>query len=429
MAVTSCACLRRNLQKTLSGKVRNKVKGTMKGTKTLLATLGPAPVVDDNLSTTNIRLWAGAAPESLGGEIIDQPMLSVHLAESGNGCGVIVCPGGGYRSLASDHEGLQVACWLNAQGIHAFVLRYRLGPKYHSSVSLLDGLRAMRLVRFHAHKLQLDPTRLGMLGFSAGGHLALAVATHDSSVAKRGAAADPIDEVSSRPDFVVPVYAVTNGAVRGRKADEYAPTDTAVTATTPPAFIMHTHQDSVVPASQSTLIYNALLKAGVPAELHIFNQGDHGLGLATDDPDVGHWPKLLQAWLRRHSFLTDKKRLAVNGRLLVEGAPLAIAAVTLTPKSENYPHAHTRLNNVGGGAFVIPESHGPVAGQYVVKVHLLSNQYPPATTGQYTLAQPQVYQGTVDLEGGAEKKMILSIESNQLSVRWESAAGDIPHQS
>ena len=405
------------------------MKGAMKGTKTLLATLGPAPVVDDNLSTTNIRLWAGAAPESLGGEMIDQPMLSVHLAESGNGCGVIVCPGGGYRSLASDHEGLQVACWLNAQGIHAFVLRYRLGPKYHSSVSLLDGLRAMRLVRFHAHKLQLDPTRLGMLGFSAGGHLALAVATHDSSVAKRGAAADPIDEVSSRPDFVVPVYAVTNGAVRGRKADEYAPTDTAVTATTPPVFIMHTHQDSVVPASQSTLIYNALLKAGVPAELHIFNQGDHGLGLAVDDPDVGHWPKLLQAWLRRHCFLTDKKRLAVNGQLLVEGAPLGIAAVTFTPKSENYPHAHTRLNNVGGGTFVMPESHGPVAGQYVVKVHLLSNQYPPATTGQYTLAQPQVYQGTVDLEGGAEKKMILSIESNQLSVRWESAAGDIPHQS
>ena len=409
--------------------MKSRVKGTIKGTKTLLATLGPAPVVDDNLPTTNIRLWAGAAPESLGGEIIDQPMLSLHFAESGNGCGVIVCPGGGYRSLASDHEGLQVARWLNAQGIHAFVLRYRLGPKYHSSVSLLDGLRAMRLVRFHAHKLQLDPTRLGMLGFSAGGHLALAVATHDSSVAKRGAAADPIDEVSSRPDFVVPVYAVTNGAVRGRKADEYAPIDTAVTATTPPAFIMHTHQDSVVPAGQSTLVYDALLKAGVPAELHIFNQGDHGLGLAVDEPDVGHWPKLLHAWLRRHCFLTDEKRLAVNGQLLVEGAPLGIAAVTFTPKNENYPHAHTRLTNVGGGAFAIPEHHGPVADQYVAKVHLLSNQYPPATTGQYTLAQPQVYQCAVDLNEGVEKKMILSIESNQLSVRWENSAEGIPHES
>jgi hypothetical protein len=127
--------------------------------------------------------------------------------------------------------------------------------------------------------------------------------------------------------------------------------------------------------------------------------------------------------------LTDKKRLAVNGQLLVEGAPLGIAAVTFTPKNENYPHAHTRLTNLGGGAFAIPESRGPVAGQYVVKVHLLSNQYPPETTGQYTLAQPQVYQGDVDLEGGAEKKMILSIESNQLSVRWESSAAAIPYQS
>ena len=417
------------MEGTVKGAAKSKVKGTVKGTvkdaekgiETLLATLGPALVVDDSLSTTNIRLWADAVPERMGEEIIDQPMLSLHFAESGNGCGVIVCPGGGYRSLASDHEGLQVARWLNAQGIHAFVLRYRLGPKYHSRVSLLDGLRAMRLIRFHAHKLQLDPARLGMLGFSAGGHLALAVATQDSSVDKRSVAADPIDEVSSRPDFVVPVYAVTNGAVRGRKADEYAPTDTAVTATTPPTFLVHTHQDSVVPASQSTLVYDALLKAGVPAELHIFNQGDHSLGLAVDEPEVRHWPKLLHAWLRRHCFLTDEKRLTVNGRLLVEGLPLGIAALTFVPKSENHPHAHTRLTNVGGGAFAIPESHGPVAGQYMVKVHLLSHQYPPATTGQYTLAQPQVYQCAVDLNEGVEKKMILSIKSKQLRIRWEAS--------
>lgn len=393
----------------------------MEGIETLLTTLGPALVVDDNLSTTNIRLWAGAAPQSLGAEIMDQPMLSVHFAESGNGCGVLVCPGGGYRSLASDHEGLQVAHWLNTQGIHAFVLRYRLGPKYHSSISLLDGLRAMRLLRYHARELHIDPTRLGMLGFSAGGHLALAVATHGSSVNQRANAADLIDEVSSRPDFVVPVYAVTNGAVRGRKADEYTPTDTAVDPTTPPTFILHTHQDSIVPASQSTLIYDALLKAGVPAELHIFNHGDHGLGLAVDDPDVGQWCGLLQAWLRRHCFLTDEKRMAVNGQLLVKGAALGIAAVTFTPKNENHPHAHTRLTNLEGGSFAMPESHGPVAAEYEVKVHLLSNQYPPATTGHYTLAQPQVYQGVVDLKGGVAKKIILSIESNKLSIGWEAS--------
>jgi acetyl esterase/lipase len=393
----------------------------LKDIKTPLEALGLALVIDDSLSSTNIRLWAGAAPQSGGAEITDQPMLSVHLAEAGNGCGVIVCPGGGYRSLASDHEGLQVAHWLNAQGIHAFVLRYRLGTKYHSRISLLDGLRAMRLIRYHANELQIDPARLGMLGFSAGGHLALAVATHASPAGKKVLSTDPIDDVSSRPDFVVPVYAVTNGAVRGRKADEYLPTDTAVTANTPPAFIVHTHQDSVVPASQSTLLYDALLKAGVAAELHIFNQGDHGLGLAVDDPDTGLWPKLLMGWLRRHCFFTDKKRLAISGQLLVEGGPLGIASIILVPKNEDQPHAYTRLTSAGKGAFAIPASRGPVRGRYEVKVHLLSNQYPPATTGRYTLAQPLVYQCSVDLDEGVEKKMILSIEASKLFVSWAVA--------
>lgn len=390
----------------------------MEDTKTRWRALGSALVIDDTLSPTNIRLWAGAAPQSDGNDIVDQPMLSVHLAKASNGCGVIVCPGGGYRSLASDHEGLQVARWLNAQGIHAFVLRYRLGPKYHSSISLLDGLRAMRLIRYHAQELQLDPHRLGMLGFSAGGHLALAVAIDASPDGKKEPATDLIDDVSSRPDFVISVYAVTNGVVRGRKADEYLPIDTAVTANTPPTFVVHTHQDSVVPASQSTLLYDALLKAGVAAELHIFNQGDHGLGLAIDDPDVGLWPTLMLRWLRRHCFFTDQSRIAVNGRLMCGGDSLGIASVTLVPNNENHPYAHARLTGAEEGIFVIPESRGPVRGRYVVKVHLLSNQYPPATTGQFTLAQPLVYQCSVDLNESLEKSMVLSIEANELLVSW-----------
>ena len=166
-----------------------------------------------------------------------------------NGAGVIVCPGGGYRTLASDHEGLQVAQWLNQSGIHAFVLRYRLGPEHHSSVSLRDGKRAVRMVRHRSSEWGVDPTRLGMLGFSAGGHLALATAL---SADAREEPLDAIDDEDSRPNFLVPLYAVTNGDARGRKADEYWPTDILVDDKTPPTFIMHTHEDSVVPASQAT---------------------------------------------------------------------------------------------------------------------------------------------------------------------------------
>ena len=237
------------------------------------------------------------------------PQLTVHLAAIPNGCGVIVCPGGGYRTLASDHEGLQVAQWLNSVGIHAFVLRYRLGPRNPSSVSKLDGQRAVRLVRYHAAALGLDPTRLGMLGFSAGGHLALATALASDEPAP-DSLVDDIDRQDCRPNFLVPVYAVTNGAKRGRKADEYLPMDTQVSVNSPPTYIVHNHQDSVVPASQSTLLYDALLAAYVPAELHIFNFGDHGLGLnrGTDakNPTLTTWGELLLQWLARHEFLLDK---------------------------------------------------------------------------------------------------------------------------
>ena len=153
----------------------------------------------------------------LGSDGEKSPQLTVHLAAIPNGCGVIVCPGGGYRTLASDHEGRQVAQWLNAVGIHAFVLRYRLGPRYHSNVSKVDSQRAIRLVRFHAAALGLDPTRLGMLGFSAGGHLALATALASDKPAP-DSLVDDIDRQDCRPNFLVPVYAVTNGARRGRTA-------------------------------------------------------------------------------------------------------------------------------------------------------------------------------------------------------------------
>ena len=254
--------------------------------------------MSESFYETVLRLWPDGAPQAVGDLDIDCPQLTVHLPkrDTATGAGVIVNPGGGYRILSSDEEGLQVARWLNRRGIAAFVLRYRVGERYHSDTSLLDGLRAVRLVRHRAADLGVAGNRIGMLGFSAGGHLAVAVGTRwDTGDAE---AADPIERASSRPDFLVPVYAVTNGMLRGRKADEYTPADVRVDASTPPAFLVHTHEDGIVPASQSTLFYDALLKAGVAAELHIFGFGEHGTGLGAGDPDFREWPALLVNWLR-----------------------------------------------------------------------------------------------------------------------------------
>ena len=186
-----------------------------------------------------VALWTAAIPHAKGSGIIAQPILTIHRAsdDKANGAACIVAPGGGYRILASDHEGLQVAKWLNRKGITCFVLRYRVGPKYHSSVSLLDGLRAVRFVRYFSEEYEIDPERIGMLGFSAGGHLTVAVGTAWNVGVE--ASIDPIEKISSRPDFLVPVYAVTNGKKRGRKADEYTSTDEQVDSQTPPLSLIH----------------------------------------------------------------------------------------------------------------------------------------------------------------------------------------------
>ena len=172
------------------------------------------------VAENTLPLWVGSAPHALGTGPLHEPQLSIHLPpdELANGCAVIVNPGGGYRILASDHEGLQVARWLNQRGIAAFVLRYRVGPDYPTSISLMDGQRAVRLIRSRAESFNIDADRIGMLGFSAGGHLALAVATTGDD--GQAQARDPIDRYGSRINFSIPVYAVSNGARRGRKADE-----------------------------------------------------------------------------------------------------------------------------------------------------------------------------------------------------------------
>jgi acetyl esterase/lipase len=264
----------------------------------------------------NIPLWTGRAPGALGDAPADRPNLTLYLPRQSNGTAVIVAPGGGYQNLAMNHEGRQVANWLNAMGVTAFVLQYRLGPRYNHPVELGDAQRAIRLVRSRAAEFRINPERIGMLGFSAGGHLTATAGTHFD--AGNAGAADPIDQVSSRPDFLVLAYPVitmdpsfTHAGSRrnllGENPDprlqEELSNELRVTAQTPPTFLFHTTNDNGVPVMNSVAFYSSLVKAGVPAEMHLFANGPHGVGLALNDPALSEWPKLLEGWLRARGLL------------------------------------------------------------------------------------------------------------------------------
>ncbi len=261
-------------------------------------------------------LWPGGAPGALGEADEDKPSLTPFLAKSPNGTAVVVCPGGGYRGLAFEKEGTDIAKWLNSLGISAFVLKYRLGPKYHHPAMIHDAQRAIRIVRSRAAELHIQPDRIGIWGFSAGGHLASTAATHFDSGDPN--AADPIDRAGSRPDFAILSYPVismnsefvhkgsrTNllGAEPDPKLADDLSNDERVTAQTPPTFLFHTTADATVPVENSVRFYMALRKAGVPAELHIFQNGPHGVGLASTDATLSAWPALLANWLRERGLL------------------------------------------------------------------------------------------------------------------------------
>jgi len=265
-----------------------------------------------------LRLWEGDAPDARGTAVTDVPTLTYYAPGRGNtGTAVVLAPGGGYGNLALNHEGRQVANWFNAQGVATFVLRYRLGPTYRHPVPLNDALRAVQLVRTRAKEFGLQPDRIGLMGFSAGGHLASTVATRFGP--GNATATDPIDRVSSRPDFVILGYPVIvsappyahQGSFRNLIGDD-APAelraslsnDTQVTANTPPTFLFHTNADTTVPPENSIMFYLALRKAGVAAEMHIFEPGSHGVGLAMNDPVLAAWPPLLSNWLRARGWLS-----------------------------------------------------------------------------------------------------------------------------
>jgi len=281
-----------------------------------LAAQAPVP------APPTIPLWQGAAPGALGTADADIPQLLIFAPtkQITTATGIIVCPGGGYGGLSMDKEGTAVAQWLNARGVAAFVLKYRLGPKYHHPVELQDAQRAIRYVRSHAAEYHIAADRIGIWGFSAGGHLASTTGTHFDAGDPN--AADPIDRAGCRPDFMILTYPVISlvdpwthqGSKRNLLGQDADPelarslsSDLQVTGETPPTFLFTTNGDTGVPAENSINFYLAMRRAGVPGELHVYQNGPHGVGLALNDPVLSSWPRRLEAWLRVRGLLDSPK--------------------------------------------------------------------------------------------------------------------------
>lgn len=278
-----------------------------------------------------IPLWGDSIPGPTSKDPKNVPTLTIRLAPADKAVGtaVVVCPGGGYSGRATDHEGKQVADWLNARGVHAFILKYRTANESQITPPLepgpmKDAQRAIRTVRAKAKEWGVDSKRVGVWGFSAGGHLASTAATHfDNGTESK----EPIESQSSRPDFAILAYSVismkdgvTHGGSKrnllGPRPDpklvEFYSNELHVTKDTPPTFLFHTKEDKAVPIENSQLFYEALKKNGVEAELYVVEKGPHGVGLGTDPkwakgaPEVATWPGKLEAWMKGRGLLEKK---------------------------------------------------------------------------------------------------------------------------
>jgi acetyl esterase/lipase len=271
-------------------------------------------MADSTTHPTSQPLFPHGAPGALGAESGDVPTLTPYQAKDPDGSAIIVFPGGGYTHLAA-HEGEPIARWLASLGISSFVLHYRLAPRYHHPAMLQDAAHAVRTVRALSREWKIDPNRIGVLGFSAGGHLAATISTQfDDGDAK---SEDPIEKVSSRPDVAVLCYPVITlggvsahtgsrknllGANPTQELIDQMSAEKRVTEKTPPTFIFHTADDPGVPV-ENALMYAAALKAHkVPFEMHIYEHGRHGVGLASDNPILSTWTQRCAAWLGTRKF-------------------------------------------------------------------------------------------------------------------------------
>ena len=369
-------------------------------------------------------LWPDQVPGATGTDEPDRPTVRIHLPpkDKANGAAVVICPGGGYGIIAMDHEGSQVANWLNSQGVAALVLRYRLGPKYRHPMPLNDVQRALRYARANAEKLGISPRRIGVMGFSAGGHLASTAATHFDAGQKD--AADPVDRVSCRPDFAVLGYPVISlnadfahkGSGRNLLGENPDPqlldnlsNDKQVTSETPPTFLFHTGEDTGVPPENSLAFYMALRKAKVPAELHIYQQGPHGVGLAPGNPVLFTWKERLLDWLRQNRFLAEGELVAFKGNITLNGQPVKWGQLTLvSADSRNKPVGFAMIHN---GNFSITKERGVLPGEYSVVVLNLGD-----ITHQQTLADAEMLtsdpsQIRFKIAAGEENTMTLELKT------------------
>jgi len=281
------------------------------------------PMVD---SPTLVPLWPQGAPGAQGPTPTDIPTLTTYLpAINPTKTAVIIAPVGGYRYLEMKKEGEDMARWLNARGIAAFVLKYRLAPKYRHPIEIDDARRAIRTVRANAGKLGISPEHIGICGFSAGGHLAATAGTQfDAGVPD---AADPIERQSSRPDFLILAYALISfkpafthigsrnnliGIAPDPALVQSLSAEAHVTPATPPAFLYATSDDKTVPVMNSVLFYEALVAANVPAEMHLYRHGSHGSGLAIGSPLLKGWPDVLAKWMAGNGWMTTESAAIVT---------------------------------------------------------------------------------------------------------------------
>ncbi len=364
------------------------------------------------ISAESVPLWPeGKTPytkpvDKETGSPLFQPYLTKG-ADKHNGAAIVVCPGGGYGGLAKDHEGRQIALWLNKRGVSAYVLQYRLGSKgHHYPTQLADVQRAIRLARSRAADDGIDAKRIGVMGFSAGGHLASMAATLYDEEAYP--ASDDVDKVSARPDFAVLCYPVINMVDKGiahggsrnnllgpdnARDDEKAKhvsSDLNVDENTPPTFLFHTQEDAAVPVENSIRFFSAMNSHGISGEMHIFQKGPHGVGLYLGDPVLRHWSQLLDLWLKNNSFYSGpKKKTAMKGKVHLDGEVVSWGSLSFYPEDESSPVTTIRVRR---GNFSAKEEDGPVLGKSRL-----------------------VFEGSIWEETGSEKDRVIQLEKKSPS--------------